>query len=122
MTKARALKEAQQRWGKRAIIRFSPKALLASEKIPLRERRKAIKAELETLPRIPETQPRRSALLREERDLIGQVLGDRCNVGQEMDILAAFHVMGAGDTWEQAFAQADERYPRPTRAAQGQGS
>lgn len=111
MTKAQAWKAAQKRWGKRAIIRHSPRALTEADKAPLRERRKQVKAELEATPRTPETAARRSMLLREERDLFGQVLGDRCNVGQEMDILAAFHVMGSGDTWEQAFAKADERYP-----------
>ena len=117
MTKAQAWKEAQARWGKRAIIRFSPRALVETDKAPLRERRKAVKAELDALPRTPETREQRSALLREERELFGQIIGDRCNVGQEMDILAAFHVMGAGDTWEQAFAKADERYPRAQKSA-----
>lgn len=111
MTKARAWKEAQRRWGKRAIIRFSPRALVASAKVPLRERRKQVQAELAAMPRSPETHEQRSLLLREERDLFGQLIGDRCNVGEEMDILAAFHVKGSGDTWEQAFAKADERYP-----------
>lgn len=111
MTKATAWKEAQQRWGKRAIIRHSPRALTEDQKAPLRERHKQVKAELAAIPRTPETQEQRRALLREERDLFGQLIGDRCNVGNLMDILNAFHVMGSGDTWEQAFAKADERYP-----------
>jgi hypothetical protein len=120
MTKAQAWKEAQKRWGKRAIIRHSPRALTEAAKAPLRERRKAVKAELEVTPRTPETMTKRSALIREERDLMGRVLGDRCSVGQEMDILAAFHVMGSGDTWEQAFAKADERYPQPVSGGRSQ--
>jgi len=115
MTKAQAWKEAQARWGKRAIIQHRPKALTEDAKAPLRERRKIVKAELAALPRTPETQAQRGLLLREENTLMGQVLGDRYSVGQEMDILAAFHVMGSGDTWEQAFAKADERYPVRTR-------
>lgn len=111
MTKAQAWKAAQERWGPRAIIRHSPKALVEREKIPLRERHKQVRAELAATPRSPETMARRRELLREERDLFGQLIGDRCNVGEEMDILAAFHVKGSGDTWEQAFAKADERYP-----------
>ena len=117
MTKAKAWKEAQQRWGKRAIIRWSPKALTEIEKAPLRNRHQEVKAQLATLPRNPDTAAQRGQLLREERDLFGQLIGDRANVGELMDILAAFHVKGSGDTWEQAFAKADERYP--TRKAVG---
>lgn len=111
MTKAQAWKAARQRWGKRAIIEHRHSALLESDKLPLRARHKAIKAELAATPRSSETQAKRSALLREERELFGQLITDRCNVGNLMDILNAFHVMGSGDTWEQAFAKADERYP-----------
>lgn len=111
MTKAKAWKEAQRRWGKRAIIRFSPRALTDEQKAPLRIRHKEVKALLAALPRAPETVAQRGQLLREERDLFGSLIGDRCSVGEEMDILAAFHVKGSGDTWEAAFAKADERYP-----------
>jgi hypothetical protein len=112
MTKQQAWKEAQARWGKRAIIDYKRRALVGTDKIPLRARHKVVKAELAATPRTPETQERRRGLIREERELFGSLITDRCNVGQEMDILAAFHVMGSGDTWEQAFAKADERYPR----------
>jgi len=111
MTKAQALKEAQARWGKRAIVEHNRRALIEADKIPLRERHKAVKAELAATPRSPETHEKRSVLLREERDLFGSLISDRYSVGALMDILNAFHVMGSGDTWEQAFAKADERYP-----------
>lgn len=112
MTKAQAWEAAKERWGKRAIIEHRPKALLESEKLPLRARHKEVKAEIAAIPRTPETHEKRRALLREERELFESLIGDRCNVGNLMDILNAFHVMGSGDTWEQAFAKADERYPR----------
>ena len=111
MTKAQAMAEATRRWGKRALISHNRRALLEVAKVPLRERRKVVKAELDTLSPSPETAARRGVLLREERDLTGALISTRCSVGQRMDILDAFHVMGSGDTWEQAFAQAAERYP-----------
>ena len=116
MTKAQAWKEAQQRWGKRAIIRFNRRALVDAAKVPLRARHKDVKVQIAATPRSPETHALRSQLLREERDLFGSLIGDRCNVGEVMDILEAFHVKGSGDTWEQAFAKADERYPQPKPA------
>lgn len=116
MTKAQAWKAAQERWGKRAIIQHRRGALLEAQKAPLRARRKEVQAQLAALPRGPHTVAERGRLLREERELFGQVFPDRYSVGQEMDILAAFHVMGSGDTWEAAFAQADARYPQTKRA------
>src|SRR5258706_8854362 len=110
MTKAQAWKAAWQRWGKRAIIEYRRRALLEADKAPLRIRHKEVKAEIAATPRTLETHEKRRALLREERGLFGQLIGDRCNVGNLMDILNAFHVMGSGDTWEQAFAKADEHY------------
>lgn len=119
MTKAQAWKAAQQRWGKRAIIEHRPRALMERDKTPLRARHKEVKAALAATPRTPETQGKRSALLREERELFGQLITERCNVGNLMDILNAFHVMGSGDTWEQAFAKADERYPARVAPTKG---
>jgi len=56
------------RWGKRAIIEHRPRALMESEKLPLRARHKEVKAEIVATPRTPETHEKRRALLREERE------------------------------------------------------
>lgn len=106
MTKAQARDEAECRWGKRAIIRHNPRALREEQKAPLRQRLAEVRELLKTTPRTPETIPTRRQLYREERDLFGVVISYRCDVGERMDILNAFHVRGSGDTWEAAFAKA----------------
>lgn len=114
MTKAQAWKEAVKRWGKKAIIDFRPRALIEPDKVPLRGRHTALREEIlavEKLDQTPELRERLRALRREKQELFGLLIGDRCQVGKEMEILRAFHVMGSGDTWEEAFAKADERYP-----------
>lgn len=75
-----ALKEATKRWGKSAAVDFKKKAL------PKAERDK-----------LPKKDPRR--------------LTTPCSVGKIVSIggISFFSVEGSGDTFEEAFAEADRR-------------
>lgn len=120
MTRDKAQREAVKRWGKQGIVRASeslssPEKRAAARKLfdASKARIAGIDAEIkERLAQLDWYQ----ALLAEKRSLKdqwGQIQGTghlsyyKFSVGK--DIGYAFHVCGNGDTWEEAFADADEK-------------
>lgn len=107
MNRSQALKEAVRRWGKNAAVEDKGAARASTP-----ERRKAASAEGK---RIRESIPKDRRPTREEREAIDRCLGEsyrfRYTVGNISTLgpFRAFHVRGHGDTWEEAFAAAEER-------------
>ena len=118
MTREQAQREATKRWGKQACIRASESLSSPEKRTAAKAMRDAGKARIEAID--AEIKKRLleldwyTALLAEKknlRDKWGQVKGTgdlsyyKFSVGK--DVGYAFHVCGSGDTWEEAFAQAD---------------
>ena len=119
MTRQQAFKEANKRWGRRGLIRAnesvsSPERReTASAKVQgLRQRKKEIDAEIsERLAGLDWYQAltaERRAAVEAIRKTEGHAFYKKFSVGQNE--LGMFWVKGQGDTWEEAFADAD----RPT--------
>ncbi len=118
MTREQAIKEARNRWGKAGIARASEtlssperRTTQSDRNTALKARREAINAELaERLNALPWY----VALIKERAEVAKELSSTQWNahyfkfqVGKDLGY--AFHVSGSGDTWEQAFAQADAR-------------
>lgn len=101
-TTKQALVEAKRRWGKTAAVEDLGKRAATKEK---REQAKAKLAELNKLPK-----EERKATEKERNELCCIIYRERYKVGYISTLMfSAFHVCGSGDTWEEAFAQADTR-------------
>lgn len=118
MTNDQALKQATKRWGKRAAVRnaghfSSPdRRAAASEKATTaRARIKAIDQEiaerLKALDWYQALTGERKELQKVASENSGMAMFHRFSVGKNMGLF--FEVLGSGDTWEEAFAQADKR-------------
>jgi len=119
MTRDKAAREAQKRWGKKALIRVE-QGLSSPERRADGDRRFAeTQARIEAIDR--EMADRLAALdwyqaLKDERKQVvaqkQRAMFDRFyhrfQVGQD-ELGFAFLVLGKGDTWEEAFADADTK-------------
>jgi hypothetical protein len=118
MTRQQAQKEAQKRWGKRAMIRVgellsSPDKRAEAQAILKRnrERRDAIDHEvnerLNAMDWYRELMAERKACVRAVSEAQGWAAYYKFKVGRDVGI--AFSVDGCGDTWEAAFADAERQ-------------
>lgn len=99
MTKRDALKEARRRWGPGGNVSSNPKAPHAVE----RQQALAEWKEIKGWPKSPAAK----AYTKKHGHIW---LRYPCTVGQIKNIIIPFfQVMGRGDTWEAAFADADQR-------------
>lgn len=105
MDQSEALKAARKRWGKKALIRDNGKP---SDQAA-RDKALADFRELKALP-LPEDQTQRRARRKDLDRLCGLMHYHRFDVGRLMSVghFAAFHVIGYGDNWAEAFRKADE--------------
>lgn len=106
MTQPEAAVEARKRWGAKASTSFNSAALKSDAKKPLSDK-------LDAHRRAREGDPER--LTKREADrLSGLLLGHRCSVGHISAAggIECFRVEGQGDSWEDAFAAADEKVAR----------
>jgi hypothetical protein len=114
MNRSQALKEAVRRWGKTAVVEDKGAALASTP-----ERRAAAAAEGK---RLRESMPKDRRLTREEREAIDHCLVEsyrrRYMVGTVSTLgpFSACLVHGWGDTWEEAFAEAEKNYPAKVAA------
>lgn len=120
MTRQQAEREAKKRWGAKGIIRASDSLSSPEKRNAAKALRDTCKARIEAID--AEIKQRLSqidwyqALLAEKkslRDEWGQIRGTghlsyyKFSVGKDLGY--AFHVCGNGDTWEEAFAEADRK-------------
>ncbi len=115
MTTKQALREAVRRWGKTAGVRSAPKAATKVEREAARARVIELRA---NKPRLrPDWQTRQEwdahnaavcQWRQEEREAQDTIFSYRCTVGA-IEHHIAFCVKGQGDTFEEAFAEADRR-------------
>lgn len=121
MTNDQAMKQAKKRWGSKALVRnagrfSSPERRAeASEKTTAaRNRIKAIDQEiaerLKVLDWYQALTSERKELQKTASENSGMAMFHRFSVGKNIGI--GFEVLGSGDTWEEAFAQADARAGR----------
>jgi hypothetical protein len=130
MTRDQAIKQAIKRWGKRAIVRACQTLSSPEKRADAGERFRAAKDRIDAID--AEIKDRLAALdwyqsLTTERRMLrlaqNVAAAERCHykfaVGRDTGI--AFHVCGQGDTWEQAFAAADQgtSYARTKAEADG---
>jgi hypothetical protein len=98
MTDKKALAEARKRWGKAANVQDRPKAPTAEQRAAAHEVMVRYKADRASVTR--------EELLRSQ----GTALCYRYSVGEVTAYpIPLFHVRGQGDTWEEAFAEADRK-------------
>lgn len=108
MNRSQALKAAVRRWGKNAAVRDDgPKRASTPER-----RAEATKQLVDLRASIPKD--RRPT--KEEREQIDQLFSASLRMRYTVGVIhtvvfSAFWVKGTGDTWEDAFAEADRRYP-----------
>lgn len=121
MTNDQAMKQAAKRWGKKALVRnaghfSSPerRAEAHEKTTTARARMKAIDREiterLKTLDWYQALTNERKELQKVASENSGIAMFHRFSVGRNAGLF--FEVLGSGDTWEEAFAQADERARR----------
>ena len=119
MTRDQALKEARKRWGDKAIIRAydslsserkreTAAALFDEAKARIEAIDAEIKARLEALDWYQALLAERRLLVKQKQDNLGEKLYKKFAVGKDSSGIA-FHVCGQGDTWEEAFAEADRK-------------
>ena len=118
MTKTQAIIEARKRWGSAAEVMYSPKAPRKEEREKLIARLKAARMEREEVEkeinrRLAET-PWWVELREKQRKLHQEIQHCQgygnfypCRVGKNESIFRS--ILGEGDTWEEAFAQVDQR-------------
>jgi lysylphosphatidylglycerol synthetase-like protein (DUF2156 family) len=114
-----ALKRAQKVFGKRAYIRANKDLSSPEERAEAQARastRRAERAELEAeIARrekeagIPELRAKIKAISDQSRAEIWNSGYYKFEVGNIDSILGAFHIKGQGDTWEEAFANAENK-------------
>ena len=119
MTRDKALREAQRRWGKKALIRAYDRISSPEERAEAREYFDAAKARIEAIDReiadrlaaldwYQALKAERAAMVKDKQTHIGRMSYYKFTVGRD-SMGIAFAVEGQGDTWEMAFAQADAR-------------
>jgi hypothetical protein len=126
MTNEQAKKQAQKRWGKKYAVRNSghisgqERRDAASEKIrQLRADKDAIDNEiterLKACDWYQSLKRRQGELAKEIQNTIPEAHRHRFDVGRIGGVsgFQFFEVLGSGDTWEEAFAQADQRTVQP---------
>lgn len=108
MNRSQALKAAVRRWGKNAAVRDDgPKRASTPERrAEASELLKALRASI----------PKDRKPTREEREQIDQLFSESLRMRYTVGVIhtvifSAFWIKGNGDTWEDAFAEADKRYP-----------
>ena len=108
-SKTAALAEARRRWGREACVRFdgrAPKALARATAL------EALKAHNQLKPaqkyEAGTMTPEYRAWNGEAHRLLALTHSEPCNVGRVF-MGIAFEVRGVGDTWDEAFADADKR-------------
>lgn len=102
MTQQQALAETQKRWGRGGVVEFNKKGCTKVERDVASA---ALKAHREAKPRAPDL-----AWRKRERELMGVALSYRYRVGQIISMPGfggCFEVRGEGDSWEEAFTQAE---------------
>ena len=120
MTREQAIREARKRWGARAMVRANDRVGLSSQEQrqagsaqvkEWRERKEAIEREINE--RLAKTDWYQE-LSAERKKLYDQIQKNQWRtsyykfaVGRDIGI--AFSVEGQGDTWEQAFASAEQK-------------
>lgn len=118
MTNQQAMKQATKRWGKQALVQnnghfSSPekRATASEQATAARARIKAIDQEiadrLKALDWYQALTQERRELQKEASNNTSLALRYRFQVGRNTGLF--FEVLGSGDTWEEAFAQADAR-------------
>lgn len=122
MTNEQAKKQAQKRWGKESAIRnagsFSSPDRRERASQAVREARaeiesidKEVKERLAVCDWYQELQARRKTARKQIEDNQSLAMYHRFDVGRIGGVAGFqfFEVLGSGDTWEEAFAQADTR-------------
>ena len=120
MTREQAKREAAKRWGKKSYWRVGVGVSSPERRDKAMEmvgQAKEARAELEA-----EIKRREEAAgipaLREQMKVLSQTVREtalghagyyKFQVGFIDNVIGAFNVIGSGDTWEEAFAQADQR-------------
>lgn len=121
MTNQQAMKQATKRWGKQALIQNGGHFSSPERRAEAGEKAKSARARMKEIDQ--EISDRLKALdwyqaLTSERRELQKVASDnsslalryRFQVGRNTGLF--FEVLGSGDTWEQAFEQADQRNHR----------
>lgn len=108
MNAKQALAQARKRWGKTAAVEDRPQSATTPE-----QRAEAQKELDEHRREWPEASKRPKELRDRMQKLASTTWRRRYQVGtvESMAGLAAFFIKGTGDTWEEALADADKRYP-----------
>lgn len=104
-----ALKWAQKKYGKEAMVKHDPKSLTEAEKVAVREAFAKARAERDQLKKADSKTPRYVELMGECNRLSRDLLAYRYSVGHTGLGGMFFMVKGQGDTWEEAIKQAEER-------------
>lgn len=118
MTNEQAMKRAAKRWGKRAMIenkgRFSSPDRRAdarqradAARVRIKEIDQEIAERLKALDWYQSLTGERKELQKTASENASLSMFHRFAVGRDMGMF--FEVLGSGDTWEEAFAKADER-------------
>jgi hypothetical protein len=114
MTRDIALREAQKRWGKRAMIRAGDKVTSAYRReiaragaIRVKEQQDELIRErderLKALDWLQQMNTEIAALGKQRNELLALSHHYKFSVGSVDNIIGAFHIKGQGDTWEAAF-------------------
>lgn len=94
LNKAQVQNELTRRWGKKAYGRLNPHAMLQPQRDLIRTLMGGVKYAVRWTD-------------------YEQTFGRRCSVGYISNVVfSAFHVEGQGDTWREAFANADKHKAR----------
>lgn len=107
MNRSQALKEAVKRWGNTACVQDRGAKLASTP-----ESREAARTILRSINALPDAE--KKARRKERDEALCAMYRFRYNVGT-LAMGIAFGVNGSGDTWEEAFYEADNRYK--TKAA-----
>ena len=119
MTRQEAIRQAGKRWGKRAAYRVNGDCSSSEQREANGAKIRALRAEKESI--IKDTNRRlqgiqwyresceRQKAIYAELKTLSPMPYYKFQVGSIDGILGAFHIKGEGDTWEQAFADADRR-------------
>jgi hypothetical protein len=121
MTNDQAMKQAAKRWGKKALIENNGRFSSPDRREAAREKAASARARIKAIDQEIADRLKAldwyQALTAERKDLqktasenAGMSMFHRFSVGRDMGMF--FEVLGSGDTWEEAFAKADEREGR----------
>ena len=105
MTKQQAMREARRRWGKNSVIED-----IGWKRASTKAERNAATQEVRAIRMLPRDEQRQHRKRLDE--LLSIQFGEQYRVGELTPLPglgAAFHIRGVGDSWEEAFAEADRR-------------